>query len=128
LALQRKVASATQSLALNTVVFFYTHVLERPLGKIGPFSHAKKPKRIPTVLSFKEVNSLLKQTNGLNRLILHLMYGTGMRVMECVRLRILDLDFEYRHIVARAGKGKKDRTVLMLNKDCNSLRLASSYI
>jgi integron integrase len=113
LALQRKVASATQSLALNAVVFFYTRVLERPLGKIGPFSHAKKPKRVPTVLSFKEVNSLLKQTNGLNRLILHLMYGTGMRVMECVRLRILDLDFEYRHIVVRAGKGKKDRTVPM---------------
>ncbi|WP_316368941.1 integron integrase [Candidatus Thiodiazotropha sp. CDECU1] len=113
LTLQRKVANATQSLALNAIVFFYAHVLERPLGKIGPFSRAKKPKRIPTVLSIKEVNSLLIQTKGLNQLILHLMYGTGMRVMECVRLRVLDLDFEYRTIVVRAGKGKKDRTLPM---------------
>jgi integron integrase len=113
LTLQRKVASATQSLALNAIVFFHAHVLERPLGKIGPFSLSKKPKRIPTVLSIKEINSRLTQTNGLNRLILHLMYGTGMRVMECVRLRVLDLDFDYRHIVVRAGKGKKDRTVPM---------------
>ncbi|MET0123768.1 MAG: integron integrase [Candidatus Thiodiazotropha sp. 6PLUC9] len=113
LTLERKVASATQSLALNAVVFFYTRVLERPLGRIGPFSYSKKPKRIPTVLSVGEINSLLVQSSGLNQLILHLMYGTGMRVMESVRLRILDLDFEYRNIVVRAGKGKKDRTVPM---------------
>ncbi|MES9834655.1 MAG: integron integrase [Candidatus Thiodiazotropha sp. DIVDIV] len=113
LTLKRKVASATQSLALNSIVFFYAHVLERPLGKIGSFAHSTKPKRIPTVLSPKEINALLMKVTGLNWLILHLMYGTGMRVMECVRLRLLDLDFDYRHIVVRAGKGKKDRTVPM---------------
>ncbi|ODB93201.1 hypothetical protein A3194_00410 [Candidatus Thiodiazotropha endoloripes] len=113
LALQRKVANATQSLALNAIVFLYARVLERPLGNIGPFSYSKKPKRIPTVLSIKEINSLLMQTKGVNQLILQLMYGTGMRVMECVRLRLLDLDFDYRNIVVRAGKGKKDRTVPM---------------
>ncbi|MBV2092279.1 MAG: phage integrase N-terminal SAM-like domain-containing protein, partial [Candidatus Thiodiazotropha sp. (ex Ctena orbiculata)] len=113
LALQRKVASATQSLALNAIIFFYTRVLERPLGNIGPFSHSRKPKRIPTVLSVKEINSLLMQTKGVNQLILHLMYGTGIRVMECVRFRLLDLDFDYRNIVVRAGKGKRDRTVPM---------------
>lgn len=65
------------------------------------------------MLSPKEINSLLKGITGLNWLILHLMYGTGMRVMECVRLRLLDLDFEYRHVIVRAGKGRKDRTVPM---------------
>ncbi|MCG7923874.1 MAG: integron integrase [Candidatus Thiodiazotropha lotti] len=113
LALQRKVANATQSLALNAIVFLYARVLERPLGNIGPFSYSKKPKRIPTVLSIKEINSLLMQTKGVNQLMLQLMYGTGMRVMECVRLRLLDLDFDYRNIIVRAGKGKKDRTVPM---------------
>ncbi|MCG7874424.1 MAG: integron integrase [Candidatus Thiodiazotropha lotti] len=95
------------------MVFLYARVLERPLGNIGSFSYSKKPKRIPTVLSIKEINSLLMQTKGVNQLILQLMYGTGMRVMECVRLRLLDLDFDYRNIIVRAGKGKKDRTVPM---------------
>ncbi|PVV15601.1 MAG: hypothetical protein B6D77_01740 [gamma proteobacterium symbiont of Ctena orbiculata] len=113
LTLQRKVAGATQSQALNALVFFYAHVLERPLGKIGPYKRSKKPKRIPTVLSTREINSLFMQLSGVNRLILHLMYGTGMRVTECVRLRLIDLDFAYRHIVVRAGKGMKDRTVPM---------------
>jgi integron integrase len=113
LTLERKVSSATQSLALNAVVFFYARVLESPLGNIGPFSYSKRPKRIPTVLSIEEINSLLMRTKGFNQLILYLMYGTGMRVMECVRLRVLDLDFDYRNSVIRAGKGKKDRTVPM---------------
>ncbi|MEJ2619064.1 MAG: integron integrase [Candidatus Thiodiazotropha sp.] len=111
LTLERKVASATQALALNAIVFFYARVIERPLGNIGPFTYSNKPKRIPTVLSIREINSLLMHAKGLHQLILHLMYGAGLRVMECVRLRILDLDFDYRNIVVRAGKGKKDRTV-----------------
>jgi integron integrase len=113
LTLERKVSGATQALALNALVFFYTHVLERPLGEIGPYKRPKKPKRIPTVLSPQEINSLLKQLSGLNWLIINLMYGTGMRVMECVRLRLLDLDFDYRRIIVRASKGMKDRSVPM---------------
>ncbi len=113
LTLERKVAGATQAQALNALVFFFSRVMERPLGEIGPYKRPKKPKRIPSVLSPQELNSLLKQLTGINWLIIHLMYGTGMRVMECVRLRLLDLDFDYRHIVVRAGKGMKDRTVPM---------------
>ena len=113
LALERKVSGATQALALNSVVFFFNRVLETPLGQIGPYKRPKKPQRLPTVLSPQEVNSLLKQVTGLNWLIIHLMYGTGMRVMECVRLRLLDLDFDYRRIIVRAGKGMKDRSVPM---------------
>ncbi|MET0052136.1 MAG: integron integrase, partial [Candidatus Thiodiazotropha sp.] len=111
LALQRKVARATQAQALNALAFLYKHVIDKPLGDIGPFTHSRKPKRIPTVLSTQELDSLLKQASGLNLLILQLMYGTGMRVMECMRLRLLDLDFSQRHIIVRGGKGMKDRTV-----------------
>ena len=83
------------------------------MGEIGPYRRPKKPQRLPTVLSPQEINSLLKQVTGINWLIIHLMYGTGMRVMECVRLRQLDLDFDYRRIIVRASKGMKDRSVPM---------------
>lgn len=113
LTLQRKVSGATQAQALNALVFFYARVLERPLGEIGPFKRPTKPKRLPTVLSPQEIDSLMKQVTGLNWLIIHLMYGTGMRVIECVRLRILDIDFDYRRIIVHASKGMKDRSVPM---------------
>jgi integron integrase len=113
LTLERKVSGSTQALALNAVVFLYSRVLERPLGKIGPYKRPTKPRRLPTVLSPQEINSVLSKTTGLNWLIVHLMYGTGMRVMECVRLRLLDLDFDYRRILVRASKGMKDRSVPM---------------
>ncbi len=113
LTLERKVSGATQAQALNALVFFFSRVLERPLGDIGPYKRPKKPKRLPSVLSPQELDSLLRQLTGINWLIIHLMYGTGMRVMECVRLRLLDLDFDYRRIIVRAGKGMKDRSVPM---------------
>lgn len=107
LAIKRKVAGATQSLALNALVFFYARVLEQPLGEIGSFKRPKQPKRLPTVLSTNELTAIFSHLNGMNGLMIRLMYGTGMRVMECVRLRILDIDFAYRHIVVRQSKGKK---------------------
>jgi integron integrase len=113
LALKRKVSSSTQAQALNALVFFFSHVLERQLGDIGPFKRPKRPRRLPTVLSPTEIRSLFSHLSGMNRLMIHLMYGTGMRVMECVRLRILDLDFEYRNVLVRCSKGKKDRSVPM---------------
>lgn len=113
LTLERKVSAGTQSLALNALVFFFLRVLEQPLGEIGPYKRPTKPKRLPTVLSTQEINSIFSQLSGVNRLMINLMYGTGMRVMECVRLRILDLDFEYHQIIVRASKGKKDRSVPM---------------
>ena len=113
LALKRKVAGATQSQALNALVFFFTRVLEKPLGQIGPYRRPVRPRNIPTVLSPAEIKSLFTRTTGMRGLAGRLMYGTGMRVMECVRLRILDIDFSYKQIVVRAGKGKKDRVVPM---------------
>ncbi len=113
LAIKRKVAGATQAQALNALVFFFTKVLERPLGEIGPFKRPKQPKRLPTVLSTRELELIFSHLHGMSGLMVRLMYGTGMRIMECVRLRILDLDFEYRNIAVRQSKGKKDRSVPM---------------
>lgn len=113
LALQRKVSGATQAQALNALVFFFARVLESPLGDIGPFTRTNRPKRIPIVLDQPEVLRLLSQTTGMKSLMLRLMYGTGMRVTECVSVRILDLDFSYKQIVVRASKGNKDRVVPM---------------
>ena len=111
LALERKVAGATQSLALNAIVFFFARVLEIPLGEIGSYKRSTRPKRVPTVLSPLEIGRLFTKLSGLRSLMIRLMYGTGMRVIECVRLRILDLDFSYKQIVVRASKGNKDRVV-----------------
>jgi integron integrase len=111
LAINRKVSGATQGLALNALVFFFSRVLERPLGQIGPFKRPKKPKRLPTILSPEEMRQLLVALKPTNRLMIRLMYGTGIRVMECVSLRLKDLDFDYHQITVRAGKGKKDRCV-----------------
>ena len=107
----RKVAGATQAQALNALVFFFNRVLEDPLGDIGPYKRPKQPRRIPTVLNHHEIESLFTYTQGMTGLMIRLMYGTGMRVMECVRIRLLDVDFAYKQIVVRASKGKKDRVV-----------------
>jgi len=111
LAVRRKVSSATQAQALNAIVFFYARVLERPLGEIGPFKRSSRPIRVPTVLSPEEVSSIFSEITGVMNVLVRLMYGTGMRLIECIRLRILDIDFSYQQITVRGGKGKKDRVV-----------------
>ena len=111
LAVERNVAANTQNLALNALVFFYEQVLNRQLGDFSNFTRAKRPERRPVVLTRVEVSSLLKQLNKATWLIAALQYGTGMRLMECLRLRVQDIDFSYRQITVRAGKGNKDRVV-----------------
>jgi integron integrase len=111
LAVRRKVSSASQAQALNALVFFFARVVERPLGQIGPFKRSKRPIRVPTVLSPDEVAAVLSGVTGVMSLLVRLMYGTGMRVTECIRLRILDVDFAYKQITVRASKGRRDRVV-----------------
>ena len=111
LVIKRKVAGATQSQALNALVFFFAQVLDRPLGKIGSYKQSTRPRRLPTVLSQDEITALFEEISGLLGSMARLMYGTGMRVTECVRLRILDIDFSYQQIIVREAKGKKDRGV-----------------
>lgn len=111
LAVVRNVAASTQNQALNALVFFYDKVLERPFGDLGAFARAKRPKRLPTVLSAAEVKRLLAGMQGVQGLIAALLYGTGMRLLECLRLRVQDVAFERHLIVVRRGKGDKDRVV-----------------
>ena len=108
---QRNVSANTQNQALCALVFLYHKTLKRELGKISHFSRAKKAKTLPLVLSKDEVQCLLSHLSGLNHLLASLLYGTGMRLMECITLRVKDIDFHYKLIHIRRGKGQKDRVV-----------------
>jgi hypothetical protein len=113
LAEKRQVTASTQSQALNALVFLYDQVIEKPLGDIGDFARAKKPKRLPVVLTRDEANRLLSALSGSTALIAGLLYGSGLRIMECVRLRVKDVDFEQNQIMVRDGKGQKDRITML---------------
>jgi hypothetical protein len=93
LAEERKVSASTQNQALNALVVLYEQVLEEPLGMIGDFTRAKRPRRLPVVLTREEVNRLLDALTGTYALMAGLLYGSGLRLMECVRLRVKDVDF-----------------------------------
>ncbi|MFQ5643753.1 MAG: integron integrase [Thiogranum sp.] len=123
LAVNRNVAPNTQSVALNSLVFFYRHILKREIeGKLD-YKRATKPRRLPVVLSVDEVSRLLSSIDHtLYRLMASLLYGSGLRLMECIRLRICDLDFDYKQIVVRDGKGRKDRVVPMPERLVASLK------
>lgn len=109
---QRGVAASTQNQALNALVFFYTHALERPLGNLGEIVRSKKPRHLPVVLSRDEIHRLLRQIDiPMQHLMANLLYGCGLRLMECIRLRVYDIDFSYQHIFVRNAKGNKDRIV-----------------
>jgi integron integrase len=112
LVVKRNVAPSTQSQALNALIFFYKHVLEMEVGELTAFRHAKKPRRLPVVLTRDEVKQLLNGIdNGTQKLMANILYGCGLRLMECIRLRVMDIDFGYQHILIRNTKGNKDRIV-----------------
>ncbi len=111
LATKRNVSVSTQKQALNAIAFLFHQVWGRPLGNLGEFVGAKRPRRLPVVLSKPEVQQVLEQLNPKHRLMAGLMYGGGMRLMECVTLRTQDIDFDYRQITIRNAKGFKDRIV-----------------
>ena len=111
LALDRNVSPSTQGQALSALVFLYEQVLGRRVGELAGLEAARKPRRLPTVLTRDEIRLLLQQLPEPFLLIAGLLYGTGMRLMECVRLRIKDVDFGYSQILVRDGKGQKDWVV-----------------
>lgn len=116
LAVNRKVAASTQNQALNALVFMYSKVLDLPLGEIGSTVRAKRPETLPVVLSKTEIRSLLAELDGLHWLAACLMYGSGLRLMEAMRLRVKDIDFDRRAIIVRNGKGAKDRVVTLADQ------------
>lgn len=123
LVIKREVSSSTQSQALNALIFFYKHVLHKEFEDSIEFARSKKPRRLPVVLSKNEVKMLFGvMESSCQRLMANLLYGCGMRLMECIRLRILDVDFDYRQIVIREGKGKKDRVVPIPEKLISDLK------
>jgi integron integrase len=113
LAVHRNVSSSTQNQALNALLFLYRAVLDRPLGDLHDMVRAKRPQRIPVVLTTDEVARLLRQLGDAYWLPACLMYGSGLRLMEAIRLRVKDLDFDHHAIVVRNGKGAKDRVVTL---------------
>ena len=122
LALDRNVSSSTQNQALNALVFLYKQVMGQELGELESFARAKRPKRMTVVLSIGEVRRMLDTMCGVFGLQAGLLYGARLRLMECVRLRVQDLDFEYRQINVRNGKGMKDRVVPLPNSLIEPLR------
>ncbi len=113
LAVTKNVAAATQNQALNALVFLYHQVLKADPGDFGDVVRAKKPKRLPVVLSREEVAAVLLNLHGEEWLMANLLYGSGLRLMECLRLRVKDLDFSQGEVVIREGKGDKDRRSML---------------
>jgi integron integrase len=111
LATRRKVSASTQNQALSAILFMYRHVLQVDLPWLEGVTRAKRRERVPTVLSPGEVRQVLDQLQGTTRIVADLLYGSGMRRIEALRLRVGDIDFEYRQIVVREAKGGKDRLV-----------------
>lgn len=113
LAVEGNVAAATQNQALSALLFLYREVLEMDLPWLDGVVRAKLPKRLPVVLTREEVKAVLARMEGVYRLMAALLYGTGMRLMECVRLRVKDVEFSRNEIVVRDGKGAKDRVTML---------------
>jgi integron integrase len=116
LAVTRRVAASTQNQALSAILFLYKVVLHQELGRIEDIVHAHKPKRLPVVLTREEVKAVLQYLSGPPWLMASLLYGSGLRLLECLRLRVKDIDFPSQQITVREGKGSQDRvTILPLN-------------
>jgi integron integrase len=116
LARDGNVAASTQNQALSALLFLYKEVLKQEIGWLDGVERAKRPVRLPVVLTRDEVRKIFAHLHGTHRLMAGLLYGSGLRLMECVRLRVKDVDFGYAHVVVRDGKGGKDRiTMLPIN-------------
>lgn len=113
LAVKRNVAASTQNQALCALLFLYRDVLGRELAWLESMQRAKRPARLPVVLTVQEVHNLLNCLEGRTWLMASLLYGGGLRLMECVRLRVKDIEFSRHEIIVREGKGGKDRVTML---------------
>jgi integron integrase len=122
LANQRKVSSATQNQAASALLFLYRKVFRKEIERLNDVVRAKPAKRLPVVLTRAEVQAILDQLGDVQHLMVQLLYGGGLRLMECLRLRVKDIDFDERSITIRCGKGNKDRVTVLPDKMILSLR------
>ena len=113
LAEKRNVAASTQNQAFNAILFLYRDVLEVDIGRLDGVTRAKKPKRLPVVLTRDEVHSILNSMNGTTRLVSCLLYGSGLRLLDGLRLRVQDIDFAANELLIRDGKGGRDRRTML---------------
>jgi len=113
LATQRNVAASTQNQALSALLFLYQQFLGKKLGRLDGALRASRPPRLPVVLTREEVRAVLAHVRPPYRLMAELLYGSGLRLLECLRLRVKDVDFGYSRIVVRDGKGAKDRVTML---------------
>ncbi len=113
LATNHKVSSATQNQAMQAILFLYKNVLKKDVGWIKEIKRVSRVKHLPLVFSKREVNNILQHLSGLPKIIISLLYGSGLRLTEGLRLRIKDIDFDYKQIVVRDGKGEQDRITVL---------------
>src|SRR5262245_12085779 len=123
LALRLRVSAGTQNQAFSALLFLYRHVLGRRLEGLEEGVRAKRPVRLPVVLTRDEVRSVLERLRGVSWLMASLIYGSGLRILECARLRVKDLDFTRGEVTVRDGKGQKDRVTLLPARLVDALRL-----
>jgi integron integrase len=116
LATHKNVAASTQNIALSALLFLYRQVLKSELPDIDNIERARRPKRLPVVLTRDEVQKILAIADGVEGLFLHLLYGTGMRLTEGLRMRVKDMDFDRKEIIIRDGKGEQDRMTMLPEK------------
>ncbi len=122
LATQRGVSASTQNQALSALLFLYRGVLNIELPWLDDVVRAKRPQRVPVVLTNEEVRAVLTHLQGEHWLIASLLYASGLRLMEALRLRVKDLDFDFRQIIVRDGKGAKDRVTVLSERLMDPLR------
>jgi integron integrase len=128
LAVEKNVAASTQTQALSAILFLYREVLHQDLDEPLDIVRAKKPERLPVVLTKEEVHAVIRQMSGDHQLMTRLLYGGGLRLMECVRLRVKDLDFAQHQIVVREGKGMKDRVTTLPNQLIEPLQTHLAWV
>lgn len=122
LAVQEKVSASTQNQALCALVFFYKHGLKKDMGELEGLVLAKRPARIPLVFSREEVQAIMTKLNGMYWIMAMLLYGAGLRLVECLRLRVKNIDFQYNPIIVRDAKEDKDRLVPLPQRLKESLK------
>jgi integron integrase len=122
LAINGRVAASTQNQALNALLFLYKEVLQRELGFVGNALRVKRPPKVPAVLAPDEARAVLSHLDGQYRLMGQLLYGSGLRLLECLRLRVKDVDLHYLHITVRDPKGGRERKTMLPVSLAASLR------
>ena len=121
LAVEKQVAASTQNQALSALLFLYQQVLDRKLDYIDKIERVSRPPKIPVVFTRAEARAVLARLKGDYRLMAHLLYGSGLRLLECLRLRVKDIDFAYRQITIRESKGMRDRVTILPKRLCRPL-------